>query len=133
MSSFEKGGNIEKMTTFQKLIATFRQNQKYQIVTVLFLLLLGWFYWSQWRPTQIRQGCYKSSFGVAYKRIDENKKGNKEWASGKEWMSNPEKDVNPYSRYAEWGWWYPHSKKADVEYRFATCLNSKGIKATFPE
>lgn len=46
------------MTTFQKLLATFRQNQKYQIAVFIALLFLALFYWFQIRPAQIKSACF---------------------------------------------------------------------------
>lgn len=31
--------------------------RKYWVITLLLLLLGGWFYWFQWRPTEIRNYC----------------------------------------------------------------------------
>lgn len=56
------------MTTLQKLIAIFRQNQKYQIAVFIILLFLGWFYWFQWRPAQIRQECIQKTYEERGKR-----------------------------------------------------------------
>jgi hypothetical protein len=101
-----------------------------KVILGVILILLFLFYWYQWKPARDREDCYQQTFGLAYNRIEENKRGNKEWAQGKEWTSNPEKDWSPDG---EWGWWYPHPKRFGVEYQFAACLNSKGIKTPFPK
>lgn len=55
------------MITYQKLIATFRQNQKYQIAVFTALLFLGWFYWFQLRPSNIRANCHNLAMNKANK------------------------------------------------------------------
>lgn len=30
---------------------------KYILIAFLLLLIIGWFYWFQWRPSQIRKTC----------------------------------------------------------------------------
>jgi|SRR3989344_1443631 len=55
------------MITFQKLIATFKQNQKYQIVVFIALLFLSWFYWFQLRPSNIRINCHNLAMDKANK------------------------------------------------------------------
>ena len=57
------------MTNFQKLIATFRQNQKYQIAVFIALLFLGWFYWFQVKPIQIRSACTSVAKEMANKKL----------------------------------------------------------------
>lgn len=66
------------MTNFQKLIATFKQNQKYQIAVFIALLFLGWFYWFQIRPSQIKASCQIEAddyFQKAFDRKDTDKDG----------------------------------------------------------
>lgn len=42
--------------------------KKILIITILSIILLGlvggWFYWFQWRPSKIRQGCNKSAIEI---------------------------------------------------------------------
>lgn len=99
------------------------------VLIPLFLLLVGCFYWFQWRPTQVRKECYLKTFGRISLWVEENEKGNKEWASGKEWMDKPQRRGGK----PNWGWWYPTPKNSKVvEYWFARCLNKNGIKVNFP-
>ena len=38
--------------------------KKLGIIISIFLLLVGWFYYFQWRPTKIRKECYKYAYGT---------------------------------------------------------------------
>ena len=106
-----------------------KKKQTYYILIGLFLTV-GWFYWLQWRPTQIRKKCYQETFGKVIMWVEENKKGNKEWAPGKKWMDNSQKGK---WEEPDWGWWYSVPKEPKtVEYWFARCLNKNGIKVSFP-
>lgn len=107
---------------------TKKENRGFLIVlaVVAFALLGGWFYWFQWRPSNIRMTCYRETIGRNDNWIKSNSDGDKEWKPDKEWMANPQQAKN-----AEWGWWYPISALG-AELKYDKCLLSKGLKSETP-
>jgi len=93
------------------------------------LLVLGWFYWFQWRPAQIRKDCYENTFSRVSQWTKSNNEGNKEWAEYKVWRPDPK--LGSYSYDANWGWWYDIPSKQDLESWFIQCLNNKGLSEPF--
>ena len=47
--------------------------KKKEALIVLFILLItGWFYWFQWRPSEIRKECVPSGFGTTHNGDEKN-------------------------------------------------------------
>lgn len=123
------------MTNLQKLIATFRQNQKYQIVVFITLLFVGWFYWFQLRPSNIRTNCYNLAMDKTnkiYERIkpiyDQNqllkKQGRRDEAQAI-WDNLSIEDKKIYkSIKADGGVDY----EDDYKDYYENCLHEKGLK-----
>jgi len=87
-------------------------------------VLIGWFYWFQWRPVNIRQQCYQNTFGAAYgMKALENY--DKKWVEGKVWTYD-----RRYGASAEnWGWFYPIPvNKLFAQQSYAECLVRNGMK-----
>ena len=105
-------------------------NQKKKLnlpAIIITLIVAGWFYWFQWRPAEIRKECYQKTFSEVSREVKENKKGNKEWAEGKEWMVRPNTPWFPNSK--QWGWWYPEQESFElVEDWYEYCLHKRGLK-----
>lgn len=53
-----------------RIVLSFLKTPRYQIVLFLGILILSWFYWFQWRPSSIRQGCYSTVLEIRDKRAD---------------------------------------------------------------
>lgn len=101
------------------------------IVLLSLVLLVGLFYWFQWRPISIRQECYKSTFTRNVDWISKNKKGDGKWDTDKKWMANPNKSWSWHKE--DWGWWYPvRIDYRSIEIDYAECLLRNGMKAEIP-
>ncbi len=74
------------------------------------LMLIGWFYWFQWRPSEIRKNCFKEVY---------SENTNLEWAKGKEWK--------PY-KTGEWGWLFPYWELETYTDIYKGCLLYNGLK-----
>lgn len=95
------------------------------VVFILIFILIGWFYWFEYRPMSIRRFCYKTTYGRLSEQIKSNLAGDKNWKAGKIWMSNPmTKTIND-----DWGWWYPIE---DIETRYVRCFLLRGMKPEKP-
>ncbi|MCX6793552.1 MAG: hypothetical protein NTY06_00415 [Candidatus Gottesmanbacteria bacterium] len=84
--------------------------QKFFLSFAVLLVVAGWFYWFQWKPSEIRKNCFKEIY---------SEKTNLEWAKGKEWM---------YYRDRKWGWLFPYwgiGTDADI---YRGCLIYNGLK-----
>ncbi len=77
--------------------------------TVLFVIA-AWFYWFQWRPSEIRKVCFKEIY---------SENTNLEWAKGKEWK---------YYKKGTWGWLYPYWELRSDEDTYKGCLLYNGLK-----
>src|SRR3990167_9246332 len=99
------------------------------LIFIVLVLIAGWFYWFQYRPTEVQEKCYKESFGKVKRWVEENEKGNYDWAPGKEWHALEK--GNEYS--GKWGWKYTIPDSKTVEHWFAGCLIENGIKTSFPK
>ena len=73
-------------------------------------IVLGWFYWFQWRPMKIRQNCFKDVYS--------DYPGKLEWAEGKEWM---------FYSGRTWGWLYPYWRIRDKADIYKGCLTFFGV------
>mgnify|MGYP001577300766 CR=1 FL=1 len=108
---------------------------------VLFGLLIvaiisGWFYWFQWRPTEIRKQCYATTLkkwesnsnefiNLKYGEENQNWEKGKIWAV---WTDDPER-YNSYQLGGSWGWWWPGSVyREKIEQSYKSCLLSHGLK-----
>lgn len=123
------------MITFQKLIAIFRQNQKYQIAVFIALLFLGWFYWFQLRPSNIRTNCHNLAMDKAnkifermtpiYDKVQTLKLEGKEEEAQAIVDNLSEEDYEVYkSIKAGKGLYY----QDDYKDYYGNCLHEKGLK-----
>lgn len=80
-------------------------------VVLAVLLILGLFYWFQYRPSEIRKACYREVY---------SNNTNLEWAEGKEWA---------YYKDGKWGWLFPYwQARSSEEDIYRGCLLFNGIK-----
>lgn len=85
-------------------------NKQKLYMAIGLLILTGWFYWFQWRPSEIRKQCFREVY---------SENTNTEWAEGKEWM---------YYKNDKWAWLYPYWHAQSESDIYRGCLLYNGLK-----
>lgn len=83
-------------------------------IATFLLLLVGLFYWFQWRPSQIRKECFAEVY---------SDKTDLQWAEGKEWMAYKFEGF-----HYKYGWLYPYWRLDDSKDKYKGCLIFRGLK-----
>lgn len=122
------------MTKFQKFIVIFRHSQKYQIAVFIALLFLGWFYWFQSRPSNIRTNCHSLAMDKAnkyferivsiYDKLQIMEQEGKETEADKVYWKLSKADRKIYQRVkADRSLYY----QDDYKDYYTNCLHEKGL------
>lgn len=93
----------------EKLKSLIPVMKKYWWVILIVVILGGAFYWFQWRPSQIRKDCYKSSIKSAQKLYKDRAELGQIYVDDKQ---------------IEDGWY----QISDFDYNYNACIISKGLE-----